>query len=139
MFTDTAKKVCTINTPFEKIQIKLSTNGILHSSGYILGANERSYGQFWVCQSYLDDFLIITSGSFEDHLAKFKEIIKQLQLAGLKCKIDKCKFAVPKVEYMGYIITQEGVKTDLKKIISVINIGRHKDRKQVRQFLGIVQ
>ena len=47
---------------------------------------------------YLDVLFVITLGSFEEHLAKFKGIMKRLQLAGLKFNIDKCKFAVPKVE-----------------------------------------
>ena len=38
---------------------------------------------------YLDNFLVITSGSFEDHLAKVEEVVKRLQLADLKFKIDK--------------------------------------------------
>ena len=54
---------------------------------------------------YLDDFLIITSRSFKDHLAKVEEVMKQLQLAGLTFNIDECKFAVPGVEYLGYINT----------------------------------
>ena len=33
---------------------------------------------------YLDGFLIITSGSFEEHLAKAKEVMKRLQSAGIK-------------------------------------------------------
>ena len=48
--------------------------------------------------------LIITSGSFEDHLSKVEEVMKWLQSAEIKYNIDKCKFAVPKVEYLGYII-----------------------------------
>ena len=41
---------------------------------------------------YLNDLIIITLCSFEDHLAKFEEVMNQFQLSGLKCKIDKCKF-----------------------------------------------
>ena len=59
---------------------------------------------------YRGDFLIIESRSFEDILAKAKEVMKQLQLAGVKLNIDECKFAVPKVEYLGYIIMIEGIK-----------------------------
>ena len=33
---------------------------------------------------YLDNFIVITSGSFEDHLAKEEEVMKQLQLARFK-------------------------------------------------------
>ena len=47
---------------------------------------------------YFNDLIIITLCSFEDHLAKFEEVMNQFQLSGLKCKIDKCKFVVPKVE-----------------------------------------
>ena len=56
--------------------------------------------------SNLGYFLIIKLGSFKEYLAKVEEVMKQLQSDGLKCNIYKCKFAVPKVEYLGYIITR---------------------------------
>ena len=71
----------------------------------------------------------MTSGSFKEHLDKVEEVMKSIQLAGLKCKIDKCKFAVPKVEYLGYIITREGIKPIQKKIEAIINLERPKDKK----------
>ena len=77
---------------------------------------------------YLDGLTIITSSSFEDHLAKVEEVMKQIQSAWLKCNIDKCKFAWPKVEYLGYIITREGIKLDPKQIKAVINIERPKGK-----------
>ena len=76
---------------------------------------------------YLKNLLVITSGSFKEHLDKVEEVMKWIQLAGLKCKIYKCKFAVPKVEYLGYIITREGIKPNPKKIEAIINIERPKD------------
>ena len=88
---------------------------------------------------YLENVLIITSGSFEENLAKVEEVMKQLQLDRLKCKIDKCKSAVPKKEYLGYIITREGIKLDPKKSEAIINIERPKDKKQPRKFLGMSQ
>ena len=59
---------------------------------------------------YLNNLLVITLGSFKEHLDKVKEVVKQLQSYGLKWNVDKCKLVVPKVEYLGYIITQEGTK-----------------------------
>ena len=47
---------------------------------------------------YIDNFLVITSGSFEEHIDKVEEVMKRLQLTELKCKIDKCKFTVTKVK-----------------------------------------
>ena len=46
---------------------------------------------------YLNYFLFITFVSFEDHLAKVENIMNQPQLAGIKFKINKCKFPVPKI------------------------------------------
>ena len=65
--------------------------------------------------------------------------MKQLHLAGLKYNIDKCKFVVPKVEKLGYIITLEGIKPEPKKLEAVINIEHPKDKYQVSQFLSMVQ
>ena len=77
---------------------------------------------------YPKDLILITSGSFEEHSAKFKDIMKQLQLAERKCKIDKCKFVVTKAEYLGYIIIREGIKSDPKKLnqFSILNALRIK-------------
>ena len=88
---------------------------------------------------YIDDLLIVTSGIFEEHLLEVEKVRQRLEKVGLKCKIDKCKFAVPEVEYLGYIITREGVKPDPKKIRAILDLERPQDKKQVRQFVGMVQ
>ena len=88
---------------------------------------------------YIDYFLVVTPGSCEEDLSKVEEVMKQLQSAGLKCNIYNRKFLVPKLEYLRYIITRKGIKLDPKKTKAIINLGRPKDKKQVRQLLGIVQ
>ena len=50
---------------------------------------------------YPDNFLAIILVSFEEHLANVEEVTKQLQSNGLKWKIVKCNFALPKEEYLG--------------------------------------
>ena len=76
---------------------------------------------------YIDDFLVITLESSEEHLSKSKEVIKRLQSDRLKLNIDKYKWEAPKVEYLGYIIMQEGIKPDPKKVEAIINIERPMD------------
>ena len=36
---------------------------------------------------YIDDLLVITKGSFEDHLEKLRQVLSTLQKAGLKCNL----------------------------------------------------
>ena len=79
---------------------------------------------------YLNDLIFSASGLFEEHLAKVEEVMKWLQSDGLKYKIAKCKFAVPKVKYFVYVITREGIKPDPEKSkqFSIFNALRIKTR-----------
>ena len=79
---------------------------------------------------YLDGLLVITPGSFDEHIAKVEEVTKRLQLAGLNFNIDMCKFVVTKAEYLGCIITREGIKPDPEKSkqLSILNALRIKIR-----------
>ena len=88
---------------------------------------------------YLDDLLVIKLRSFKDHLAKIKEVKKKLQPYELKWNIDNCKFAVPKVEYLGYIITREGIKVKQNKSKQLSNLNALTIKKQLSQFLVMVQ
>ena len=40
----------------------------------------------------MDDVLVYTDGTREDHMAKVKQVIERLDKVGLKLDIDKCKF-----------------------------------------------
>ena len=62
--------------------------------------------------------------------------MKQIQLDELKCNIDKFNFAVPKVEYVGYIIMREGIKPDTKvlKQLSILNALRIKTSESVPRY-----
>ena len=80
---------------------------------------------------YLVDLLVNTPVSFDEELDKVEEIMKQLQSAGLKCKIDKCKVVVPKVEYLGCIITKNSIISNPKKAEAIINLERPKNLKKM--------
>jgi hypothetical protein len=57
--------------------------------------------------AHLDDVLIYTDGSYEDHMAKVDTVLERLGAAGLKLDMKKWEFAVKQVKYLGFIITAE--------------------------------
>ena len=61
-------------------------------------------------QVYIDDLLVLTNGSFEDHFSNLGKVLALLQEAGLKCNADKCKFCADEVEYLGYLLIRMGIK-----------------------------
>ena len=87
--------------------------------------------------TYVDDILIYSDGSLEDHHTKVNEVLQRLQKAGLKLDIDKCKFDVTTTKYLGYIITAgKDVRMDPKKVAVIGEWQTPKSVKGVRSFLG---
>ena len=87
--------------------------------------------------AYVDDILIYSNGSLENHHAKVKEVLQRLHKAGLRLDIDKCEFDVTTVKYLGYIITAgEDIRMDPGKVAAIRDWQSPRSVKGVRSFLG---
>ena len=84
---------------------------------------------------YLDD-LIIFSKTFDEHLERLQLVFDRLQEHGLKLKPSKCQLMRQEVQYLGHLVSAEGVRTDPEKINRVKDWVRPTNRKEVLQFLG---
>ncbi|XP_049306295.1 retrovirus-related Pol polyprotein from transposon 297 isoform X2 [Bactrocera dorsalis] len=89
-----------------------------------------------ICLVYLDD-IIIFSTSLQEHMNSLRLIFARLQEANLKVQLDKSEFLKKETEFLGHIITTEGVKPNPKKIECVVNFPIPKTAKQIKQFLGL--
>jgi len=89
--------------------------------------------KFVVC--YLDDILIY-SKNVEEHEGHVKLVLQKLRDAGLYAKLEKCVFHQPKVEFLGYIISDKGLLMDRKKVQAVIDWAIPKTIRDVQCFLG---
>ncbi|GFT58779.1 retrovirus-related Pol polyprotein from transposon 17.6 [Trichonephila clavipes] len=57
--------------------------------------------------------------------------------ANLKRNPSKCKFFQKEVNYLGHIISAEGVRTDPEKVFAVKNWKRPENLRELRSFLGL--
>ena len=60
---------------------------------------------------YIDDILVY-SRTLEEHLEHLKLVMQRIERAGLKLKPNKCCFVKEEVEYLGHILTPNGLKTN---------------------------
>ena len=68
---------------------------------------------------YLDN-VIVLGRSFREHLYNLKSVLQRLSKSGLRIKPAKCfSFFQSKVQYLGLIISREGIATDPSKTESV--------------------
>ncbi len=89
--------------------------------------------------AYSDNLLCIIKGSLDDHLSKLRKVLIRLRCTGLKVNAEKCSFCATETEYLGYVLTREGVKPQPKKVEAILALTRSQNVKQLRRFLGMVQ
>ena len=85
---------------------------------------------------FFDDILVY-SRNFEEHLLHLREVLKILEANSLKVKMSKCLWGVEKVEYLGHVITKEGVAADPGKISCMLGWPIPKTVRELRGFLGL--
>ena len=67
---------------------------------------------------YLDD-IIIYSRSEQEHLKHLEEIFIRLKAAGLKLKLEKCCFFKKHIQYLGHLISADGIQPLPEKLESI--------------------
>ena len=85
---------------------------------------------------YLDDILIFAEAP-EELLAALERTLQILVKAGLKFKHRKCQLFRPFLEYLGYVISGEGIKPDPKKIEKIRNWPTPSTGTEMHSFLGL--
>jgi hypothetical protein len=85
---------------------------------------------------FFDDILIYRK-SWEDHVRQVDKVLQLLKEQQLYAKPSKCFFGVKEVEYLGHIISHEGVKVDPNKIKAMMDWSIPKTLKNLRGFLGL--
>jgi hypothetical protein len=112
-----AQKLCTIVFTWGKYKYKRLPMGIKITPDVFQNVMSKLVQDMEYVKTYLDDLLILTNNSFKDHLLKF--------------------FA-EQIEYLGYWITRQGIQPIRNKVETILNIKAPKTRKELCQFIGIV-
>ena len=89
------------------------------------------------CIIYLDE-IIVLSRTLEEHLHRLKAVISKLRAGGLKLKPTKCDLFKQQINYLGHVVSKEGVSTDPDKITAVTEWPQPTTVTEVRSFLGFV-
>ena len=86
---------------------------------------------------YLDDILIFSPDN-KTHLEHLEVVFQRLREADLKLKASKCNFFKKHIQYLGHLVSGEGIEPLPEKLEAVRKMPPPTTPKEIRQFLGLV-
>jgi hypothetical protein len=83
---------------------------------------------------FLDDILIYSKNEAE-HVSHVKQVLDLLDQAHLRVRLSKCRFARRSTRFLGYIVSDQGLSADPKKLEAIANWPLPHDLTSTRSFL----
>ena len=114
-----SQKICTIILPWGKYSYLRLPMGIAGSPDIFQEKMSGLMEDLDYVRTYLDDLLTLTKSTFEDHLNKLRKVLEKLLEKGLRVNASKSHFGADQIEYLGYMLTRDGVKPQTKKIEAI--------------------
>ncbi|MES2287473.1 MAG: retropepsin-like aspartic protease/reverse transcriptase [Bacteroidota bacterium] len=87
------------------------------------------------CFVYLDD-IIVFSKTEEQHMKDLKEIFERFRDANLTVNIKKCIFVSATLEYLGHIVSSDGIRKNPAKVRAIIEMPPPTDKEGVKRLQG---
>jgi hypothetical protein len=75
----------------------------------------------------------------EEHEERLRIVLQTSRKHKLYAKFDKCDFCQKKIQYLGHVISAEGIAIDPKKVKSIMEWPIPKDVADIRSFMGITR
>lgn len=95
------------------------------------------YGHTWKFVVVFFDDILVYSRDIASHLEHLRAVFQLLIANSLVVNRKKCEFKATRVEYLGHIVSAEGVSADPKKTEAMQQWPVPKDVKALRGFLGL--
>ena len=90
-----------------------------------------------ILEVYIDD-IVVKSDAFESHLADLRLAFERMKKYGLKMNPLKCAFGVSAGKFLGFIIHEDGIEIDPKKIEAIQKVEAPTCKRDMQKFLGKV-
>ena len=133
-----SRKYCVIILPWGLYEYTALPMGLSISSDVFQERMSSLFQDLTHVFVYVDDIIIIGSGSYEEHLKDVSLVIDRLIEMGMQVNPLKTSWAMEEVDYLGFRITRDGIRPQTKKVEAILRISSPKNQYEVRKFVGLV-
>ena len=89
--------------------------------------------------AWLDDIIVVTRGSKEEHEQKLFDVLNVLEKAGYRAGEKKSEFFMNKTKWLGHEIHENGMKPNEEKLEAKPNLKPTENTKDLKSFLAAIQ
>ena len=126
-----------LSPSYGKWEFKRCPFGLAHAPAYFQRLINEVLSGFTFAFDYLDDILVF-SPDMTTHLQHLRLLFTRLRTANLKLKEIKCNFLKKHIQYLGHIMSREGITPLPEKLTSIQKMLPPKTPKEIKQFLGLI-
>jgi len=90
-----------------------------------------------ICELYIDD-CIVFGRTEEEYLQRLEQVFQRFEDRNVTINPDKTKLGLSEIEYVGHLITQEGVTFTEAKLNKAIDFPKPTIASELKQFIGLV-
>lgn len=134
---ESSADLCTFSTPFGRYQFLRLPYGLSIAPEKFQQIVSRAFEDFTGVCNFIDDFLIYGRNQAE-HDQRLKLVLDKLREINLKLNIDKCKFGLSQVSYLGHVFDKNGVSADETKVLAIKSMPIPSSVQELQRFLGMV-
>jgi transposase InsO family protein len=117
---------------------KVLTFGLCNAPSTYQRLIDRVLGRLkWnIALVYIDD-TIVYSKTFSDHLLHLRLVLEAFRRSKLTLKPTKCTFADNQLEFLGHLVSKDGISVNPKKVAAITEIPTPKTVKEVQSFVSL--
>ena len=112
----TSQDMTKIVTEFGKFKYNFLPMGMCASGDIFPDKLYELLGDIEGVKTCIDNILVLNNESSSKHIEQLRIIYGRLCTEGLQVDAPKCSFVIKYIPYLGFVITQEGIKSETKKV-----------------------
>ncbi len=126
----------TFITPSGHYEYRVMPYGLSNSPSVFQGFMNEVFREFLhqFVIVYIDDILIY-SRNLAEHRHHVTQVLEQLRKHHLYLKLQKCEFHRPTVQFLGYILSADGIQIDQGKVQAIHDWPQPQPVKELQRFL----
>ena len=113
-----AKPKSAFVTPVDKYEFNRCPFGLAQAPAYFQRLVNKVLAELPFTFGYLDDVLVY-SPDVKTHLEHLRKVFQRLRGADLRLKMEKCNFLKVHIQYLGHLISGEGIEPLPEKLESI--------------------